>query len=146
MNKICMLLALGVVSAFPATVKSGDNPGSVANVNPVILSREGKKIDLPGGMYFTYQFSSKPALGSTVLKISVYSSSKKKNTNLEIKGSYDMPEMRGMGGSEGALFKLNKKGDYLLPITITMPGNWEVVVTIKDKTSIIFTGKINIRV
>ena len=57
-----------------------------------------------------------------------------------------MPSMRGAHDSGEVPFKLNKKGDYLLPVNVVMPGEWEVkLVFMKDKEPV-FRGRITFKV
>jgi len=37
-------------------------------------------------------------------------------------------------------FKLNRRGDYLLPVSIVMPGEWEVKLTIKRGDVVVLRG------
>lgn len=141
---ICIVITLSIVC--PQYALSAVRTTKIQDLKPVILSHTGKKVSLPNGMYFLYTFSTKPALGSTILKITIFSSQGKKINNLEIVGKYGMPLMAGAHDSGDVLFQVNKKGDYLLPIDIVMPGEWEVSIDIKQKTTILFKGKIIINV
>jgi hypothetical protein len=79
-------------------------------------------------------------MGTIIMKVQVFSKDGKQDTSLEITGGADMPSMKGAHSSGEQLFKMNKKGDYLLPVNVVMPGDWEVVLTFfKDKKPI-FTG------
>jgi len=53
-----------------------------------------------------------------------------------------MPSMRGAHDSGEVAFKLNKAGDYLLPVNVVMPGDWEVRLTFSRNGSVIFRGKV----
>jgi hypothetical protein len=53
-----------------------------------------------------------------------------------------MPSMRGAHDSGDVDFKLNKKNDYLLPVNIVMPGDWEVRVTFLKDGKPVFHGGI----
>jgi hypothetical protein len=43
-------------------------------------------------------------------------------------------------------FKLNRKNDYLMPINIVMPGEWEVRLTFLKDGDPVFFGRINFNV
>jgi len=36
---------------------------------------------------------------------------------------------------------MNKKGDYLLPVNVVMPGEWEVVLNFHKDKKPIYTGR-----
>jgi hypothetical protein len=51
-----------------------------------------------------------------------------------------MPSMSGAHDSGEVQFKLNRKGDYLLPVDIVMPGQWEIRLVFSSKKEVIFRG------
>jgi len=106
------------------------------------LAGEGKKIALPSGGYFTWQFAQKPKMGTAILKIRAYSKTGEKDASCKISAEYGMPEMRAH--DSGAVnFRLSKKGDYLLPVEIAMPGKWRVTIHIRQSGKEIFSGAID---
>jgi predicted metalloprotease len=48
--------------------------------------------------------------------------------------------MKGAHETGDRPFKLSKKGDYLLPIDIVMPGDWEIRLTLLKDGKVIFRG------
>lgn len=103
----------------------------------------GKKIKLDDSHYFIYGFEKKPKMGTNILKIQVFNSDAKRDTSYEITGSSGMPSMGSAHDTGEQPFKLNKQGDYLLPVDVVMPGEWEVELQFfKDKKPI-FSGKVN---
>jgi len=55
-------------------------------------------------------------------------------TEYSINAISGMPSMSGMHDTPETNFKLNKKGDYLFPVDVVMPGTWQVSLKIfKDK-------------
>ena len=48
--------------------------------------------------------------------------------------------MRGAHETGDQALKLSKRGDYLLPINIVMPGDWEIRLTINKDGKVIFRG------
>jgi hypothetical protein len=54
-----------------------------------------------------------------------------------------------MGGAHETgdkAFTLSNKGDYLLPINIVMPGDWEIRLTVLKEGKVIFRGRYNFNV
>ncbi len=51
-----------------------------------------------------------------------------------------MPSMRGAHEMGERAFQLSRKGVYLLPIPIVMPGEWEVRFTVSRGEAVIFRG------
>ena len=63
-------------------------------------------------------------------------------TELAVTGQSDMPSMRGAHDSGEVAFKTNRAGDYLLPVNVVMPGDWEVRLTFSRNGIVIFRGRI----
>ncbi len=135
--------------AMPVMAQASAKPGekaaakpAIASValKPVMLASEGKKIQLPGGGWFTWKFDKKPQLGTTIIKVQIYSKDKKRESSYELTGESGMPSMRAHD-SGPVRFQLNKKGDYLLPVTVVMPGEWEIIIRIKTGGKELFAGK-----
>ena len=53
-----------------------------------------------------------------------------------------MPSMRGAHDSGDVEFRTNKANNYLLPVNIVMPGDWEVRVTFSLNDKAVFHGSI----
>jgi len=118
--------------------------GADKNTGPVL--KAGQKHWIGEQYYFIYDFDKKPQMGTIIVKVQVFSKDGKQDSSLEITGSADMPSMKGAHSSGEQLFKLNKKGDYLLPVNVVMPGEWEVVLNfLKDKKPI-YTGSVRFNV
>lgn len=99
--------------------------------------KAGEKIKIDDAHYFVYSFDKKPQMGTTVLKIQVFDKDGKLDTPYEITGNSGMPSMRGAHDTGEQAFKQNKKGEYLLPVNVVMPGDWEVRLQfLKDKKPI----------
>jgi hypothetical protein len=88
-----------------------------------------KKCWIDEAVYFTYEFNEKPKLGMIILKVRVFNKKGDKIIPFAIKGRSDMPAMRGVHDSGDQDFKLSKRNDYLLPVNIVMPGDWEIRLT-----------------
>lgn len=109
---------------------------------PVMLAAAGKKNVLDAGHYFTWEFDRTPKMGTAILKVRIFDKAGEQVTAFEVTGRSDMPSMRGAHDSGDVAFKLNKKGDYLLPVNIVMPGDWEVVLTFSAGGRTVLRGRI----
>lgn len=76
------------------------------------------------GDYFVYGFDKDPKMGTVILKIQVFDDKVIKDSSYDIYGYLSMTAMPEMNGGSDKKFLLNKKGDYLCPFDITMPGEW----------------------
>lgn len=106
------------------------------------LAGPGKKNWIGEAAYFTWEFDQKPKMGPVILKVQLFDKSGSRIQDLEITGRADMPSMAGAHDSGEVPFKLNKKGDYLLPVNVVMPGGWEVRLTFSRNGIVIFRGRI----
>ena len=126
-------------NAFAAAAKGGGEEHKP-------LPKAGEKCWIGDDTYFIYSFDKKPKLGTAILKIQAFDKAGKQDTTMEIRGDTDMPSMRGAHYSGPQLFKLNKKGDYLLPVNIVMPGEWEVNLHFFKDKKVIFMGSFRFNV
>jgi hypothetical protein len=106
------------------------------------LPKAGKKCWIGEVSYFIYEFDKTPKMGTAILKIQLFDKDGKQISDLEITGQSDMPSMRGAHDSGEVAFTLNKKGDYLMPVNIVMPGDWEVLLTLSRSKIVIFRGRL----
>ena len=100
----------------------------------------GKKVPIGNDYYLIYGFDKKPKLGTVIMKVEIFTKEGKKDTSIEAKADAGMPSMKGAHETGDRSFKLSKKGDYLLPIDIVMPGDWEVRLTLLKEGKVIFRG------
>ncbi len=100
----------------------------------------GKKVPIGNGAYLIYGFDKKPKLGTIIMKVEVYTPDGKRDTSREVLADSGMPSMRGAHETGDQPFKLSRKGEYLLPVNIVMPGDWEIRLTIKKDGKVIFRG------
>ncbi|TRZ91593.1 hypothetical protein D4R89_02680 [bacterium] len=99
------------------------------------------KICRIGDVYtFTYEFDKTPKMGMAILKVRLFDETGKRTTGLEITGRSDMPSMSGAHDSGEVPFKLNRKGDYLLPVNVVMPGEWQIRLVFSSNKEVIFRG------
>jgi len=130
----------GAVLAAAGGTGSNPGPGQAENVDYKELSGPGKKCPLDDDFYFIYEFTAKPRMGMTILRVQVFDQSENQSAAFSVVGRYDMTSMAGAHDSGDQEFKLNKKNDYLLPVNIVMPGEWEVKLTFRRGESTVFRG------
>jgi len=102
----------------------------------------GKKCPINDDYYFKYEFNERPKMGMIILKLQVFDKKGNQAVPYAITGRSDMPSMRGAHDSGDVEFKLNKANDYLLPVSIVMPGDWEVRVTMTLNGKAVYHGSI----
>ena len=104
------------------------------------MSGPGKKVSIGNGHYLIFGFDKKPKLGTVIMKVEIFTKEGKKDTSFEAKADVGMPSMKGAHDTGDRPFTLSKKGDYLLPINIVMPGDWEIRLTLLRKGEVVFRG------
>lgn len=104
------------------------------------MAGPGKKIFIGNDYYFIYGFDKKPQMGIVILKVVLYTKEGKKDTTLQAKADAGMPSMKGAHETGDRSFKISKNGDYLLPIDIVMPGDWEIRLTFIKDGKVVFRG------
>jgi hypothetical protein len=119
--------------------KSGSTVSEQAPVFPS-MPGPGKKVSVGNDYYLIYGFDKKPKLGTLIMKVEIFTKEGKKDTSMEVKADAGMPSMKGAHETGEKSFKLSKKGDYLLPIDIVMPGDWEVKLTLLKEGKVVFRG------
>jgi YtkA-like len=143
-----LILSAGAASAAAQPAGSCSNsPGLVPSgqaVEPVFhdLPKSGKKCWIGEVNYFIWKFDKTPKMGMSILVIELYDKDGKRVSDLAVSGRSDMPAMRGGHDSGEVAFKTNKAGDYLLPVNIVMPGEWEILLTFSRNGIVIFRGRI----
>jgi hypothetical protein len=110
------------------------------------MSEPGKKVQIGSNYYMIFGFDKKPKLGTVIMKVEIFTKDGKKDTSFEVKGEADMPSMRGAHATGERPFVLSKKGDYLLPINIVMPGDWEIKLVVIKDGKVVARGKYNFNV
>ena len=138
MRKFLSVLVLaGALCQFPI-------PAVVAAASPAakrdyqVLPKSGEKIPLGPKNYFTYAFTKTPKLGTSVMRVEIFTRDGVRDTSFAVKGDADMPSMRGAHSSGDQNFVLSAKGMYLLPVRLVMPGDWEVCFSfLKDGKTVL---------
>jgi hypothetical protein len=115
------------------------SPGSEKAAYPTMVA-PGKKMPLGNDYYLVYGFDKKPKLGTVIMKVEIFGPQGAKDTSFEVTADAGMPSMKGAHETGERPFVLSKKGDYLLPINIVMPGDWEVRMTVSKEGKVVFRG------
>ena len=132
LNTIILIFVL-VFAVILVSCKSKTSDGSLP---------EKEKITINNDYSFVYEFNMKPKIGMVILKVQVKDKNDKPATFFKITGDAYMPSMKGSHDTGDVEFKLNKKGDYLLPVNVVMPGDWEIHLKFLDKNKKVFEGRI----
>ena len=114
--------------------------GAEATPNFPSMPGPGKKVPIGSDLYLIYGFDKKPKLGTVIMKVELFTKEGKKDTSIEAKADAGMPSMKGAHETGDRPFKISNKGDYLLPINIVMPGDWEIRLTLLKEGKVIFRG------
>lgn len=124
---------------------AGTETKAKADAHP-LLPKAGEKCWINGDYYLIYEFDKKPQMGTIILKIQVFTKNGKQDSPFEIVGDSGMPSMKGAHESGPQPFKLNKKGDYLLPVNVVMPGEWEIRINVLKEKENLLSGSIRFRI
>jgi hypothetical protein len=136
-------------TAQPDKAKMPPSTGAMLTTQqPVFndLPGYGKKCWIAEAYYFTYKFDKKPKLGTAILIVQLFDKAGTRVTSLGIAGMSGMPSMSGAHDSGEVPFQLNKKGDYLLPVNVVMPGEWEVKLIFSKDKAPLYRGRFLFRV
>jgi hypothetical protein len=140
---IFLLILTGLAAAFSALAVFGlsaaSKPGEIV-WTPV--PGPGRKCPINDDYYFKYEFNEKPKMGMSILKIQVFDKKNNQVVPFKMTGRSDMPSMRGAHDSGDVEFKLNRKNDYLLPVNVAMPGDWEIRLIFHLNDQAVFYGSI----
>jgi hypothetical protein len=142
---LAMVACLGLVAAVAPMVASGQMSAqgtSQAKIEWTPVPGPNKKCPVNADYFFKYDFDKKPQMGMVILKIQVFNKNGEQVTPYAMTGRSDMPSMRGAHDSGEVEFKLNKTNNYLLPVNVVMPGDWEVRVTFLLNGQAVFHGSI----
>jgi hypothetical protein len=104
------------------------------------LPKPGGKVSIDADHYFTFGFDKQPKLGAAIMKVEIFTRDGKRDTSFSIRGDADMPSMRGAISSGDKDFSLSSKGVYLLPVQLSMPGDWEIRFTFVKSGKTVFRG------
>jgi hypothetical protein len=104
------------------------------------LPKPGEKVPLDADHYFIYGFDKAPKLGTAIMRVEIFATNGSRDTTFAVTGDVDMPSMKGAHSTGNKPFSLSKKGVYLLPVPIAMPGEWELKFTFEKDGKRVFQG------
>jgi hypothetical protein len=138
-----VLLAAVLTAATAGAAATGPTIVQDQAQEPVYeeLAGYGKKCVIDQDYSFTYDFDQRPKMGTAILIVKLFDKNGERRTDLEIIGNSGMPSMSGAHDSGDVPFKLNKKGNYLLPVSVVMAGGWEVKLAFLKDKKVIYRGK-----
>jgi len=144
---VSMLIVAGATAA-QSTKTCCKSPGVPAPGSDAVSS-EFKDLPGPGAKcwigevnYFVYGFDKAPALGTTVLKIALFDKAGNPVRDMDIAGESGMPAMAGAHDSGRVGLTLEPKGGYVLPVSVAMPGDWEIRLTFSRNRIVLFRGRL----
>jgi hypothetical protein len=132
-------------AAVPAPPSAQDQATGIktpGHIDWIPVPGPGKRVKLTDGFSFSYEFSQRPQMGTVILVIRVMDKNGDQVLPYKITGRSDMPSMRGAHDSGEVEFRTNKANNYLLPVNIVMPGDWEVRITFSLNDKAVFHGSI----
>lgn len=142
--QLLIFLALsGNLTAMMASAEKGSAEPAPAAF--AVLSEEGRTITLSNGDHFVYHFHPRPKFGTVVLKVEVFDAKGKVVKDLLLSAEYCMPGMT-MPACPLQTLDQNKKGAYLMPVELSMPGDWEIKLFVHEAKKELFRGVIKVRV
>ena len=147
---VIAVVFFAVIGTQPA-VYAADHKGSGGSSASAASSTEqssffpplpglGEKVTINSDYYAIYGFDKTPKMGTVILKVNVYTKDGTKDVSLEVVADSGMPSMRGAHDTGDLPMQISKNKEYLLPINIVMPGEWEIRLTIKKAGKVIFRG------
>jgi hypothetical protein len=137
---LVVVLIAGAPLSSPRPAAAEDRAEASRPELPV-MPAPGEKVPLPEGRYLVYGFVTKPKLGSVIMKVQLFTGDGRPDTSLTVTADAGMPSMRGAHETGERSFQLSRKGDYLLPIPIVMPGAWEVRFTVRKDGRVFYRGR-----
>jgi hypothetical protein len=156
MRKYVFFVLFFILSFYSLPLYGADHMGhgttnatdAGAAQKPVFLSMPdpGKKVPIGNSYYLIYGFDKRPKMGMVIMKVEVFTGEGKKDTTFEMKADAGMPSMSGAHETGDKAFSRSNKGDYLLPINIVMPGDWEIRLSVSKEGKVIFRGRYNFNV
>ena len=135
---IWCMLAWSIIVMVPPSGFAAPFLGGPVVYQP--LPKPGVKVSIDADHYFTFGFDKQPKLGAAIMRVEIFTRDGKQDTSFVVKGNADMPSMRGAHASGDTNFSLSKKGVYLLPVQLVMPGDWEIRFTFVKSGKPVFRG------
>ena len=132
------LVAVSLAMAAPGPLPAAPAPAGRTAYVP--MPKPGAKLPLGKEHYFTFGFVQQPKLGNAVMRVEIFTQDGQRDRSFVVQGDADMPSMRGAHSSGPKPFALSKKGAYLLPVQLVMPGDWEIRFTFEKNGTTVFRG------
>jgi hypothetical protein len=147
----CGLTVFAALLSVPANASPAGQDQIAGTQTPghidwATLPGPGQKVKLNDDYSFSYEFSQRPQMGTVILVVRVHDKTGAQVTPYKITGLSDMPSMRGAHDSGEVELKTNKVNNYLLPVNIVMPGEWEVRLTFRLNDKAVFYGSLRFSV
>jgi hypothetical protein len=136
---VIIILFSAFLTAEALCADSVETSGTQHAATFVAMPAPGEKVPIGNDTYMLYGFVEKPKMGPVVMKIRVLNNKGEADKTFTITADTTMPSMPSMG-TDHDTFKVSRKGDYLLPVNITMPGDWEIKITITKHGKVIYRG------
>jgi hypothetical protein len=144
---LCILLALVLFCPwsplYGQSHQKAQKSGAEQTVVYPSMPGPGKKVPIGSSHYLIYNFDKKPKLGMVIMKVEIFTADDKKDTSFTVKGDAGMPSMRGAHETGEQTFTPSKREDYVLPVNIVMPGDWEIRITVLKDGKVVARGRYN---
>lgn len=127
-----------IVTTSAPIIAAGPSSSRLSSYLP--LPKPGARVPLAANSFFTYGFTKQPKLGMRIMKVEIFTREGKRDTSFTVKGDADMPSMRGAHSTGEQDFAISAKGEYLLPVNLVMPGDWEVRLSFTKKGQTLLRG------
>lgn len=138
--KASIMAGVVCLALSPRDIVTGASCEESQNKEPDVLAQPGERVTLDAEHYFVYGFDKAPKLGTAIMRVEIFDRSGGHDTTFVVKGDVDMPSMRGAHSTGDKQFSVSKKGIYLLPVPIAMPGEWELKFTFEKDGKAVFHG------
>ncbi|MDR2842901.1 MAG: FixH family protein [Spirochaetaceae bacterium] len=119
--------------------------GIASNAGAQTVKLEQKTV-INDSYSFKAEFSKKPKMGESILKVTLWDKDGKQVTDLELIGSYDMNSMAGQHSMAPKTVLTSKQGYYLFPVNFTMKGKWEITLVFKQADKELYTATIQVSI
>ncbi len=139
-SKVALVLC-ALALAFVCFVAQPAVAGDVKDIG-----KPGDKIALDADHYFVFSFDKQPKLGTAIMRVEVFTRDGARDTSFTVAGDADMPAMRGAHSSGSKQFALSNKQVYLLPVSLVMPGEWELKFSFEKNGKKVLVGAYRFKV
>ena len=129
-----------LTQGFPGVRLEAAPPATAIRKDYSPVPKPGERVPLGPEAYFIYGFTKPPKLGTAIMRVEIFRRDGRRDTSYAVKGDVDMPSMRGAHAAGDTPFSLSKKGVYLLPVPLVMPGDWEFRFTFERNGTTVFRG------